>query len=495
MKVMLCVPPGGYFAERWSHGSTMPSLGVLYLAAVLEQHNVEVEVVPSHVLKLSWHDLGRKIETDKPDIVGITTTTENRFQSFQLAKIAKEAYPRTFVVMGGPHFRVTNYDTMSHIPQIDAVVSGEAEMTLLELVQALEAKDSLHKVNGLTFRENGRIIENSPRKFIPDLNVLPLPARHLIPWKKYNFQLEVPGQGMQPAGNLMTSRGCPFYCSFCATPTNWGRAVRGLTPENVLKEAELLVDRYHAKLLWFYDDTFNYNPKRTEKICDLMIERGLNIKWYCEVRVDLMTRELTEKMAKAGMFYAGFGIESGSERVARDIVKKNATLEQAYQFIEWTQEFGVTPNPFFIFSHPTETWEEAQETLAVIDKVKDHCDISVAISHIYPGTELEARAYQEGKLPHDFTWTKEGDKRVILLPAAQGHAPLYVDKLSWWQIGELIFRFTSSKKRFSLVQKIPTVFKNIYSFADFRRYTILFLVFLKHTLKKLWGVFCKLCIF
>ncbi len=485
MRVMLCVPPGGYFAERWSQGSMMPSLGLLYLAAVLEQNNVEVEVVPSHVLNLNWQDLARKIEIDKPDIVGITTTTENRFQSFHLAKVAKEAYPKTFVVMGGPHCKVTNYDTMSHIPEVDAVAGGEAEMTLLELVKALEAKDTLRKVDGLTFRENGSIIGNPPRTLIADLNVFPMPARHLIPWEKYNFQLEVPGQGMQPAGNLITSRGCPFCCIFCATPGNWGRHVRGLTPENVLKEVEHLVEYYNAKVLWFYDDTFNYNPKRTEQICDMMIERQLNIKWYCELRVDLMTRALTEKMAKAGMFYAGFGVESGSERVARDVVKKKATLDQTYQFIEWAHEFGVIPNPFFIFSHPTETWAEAQETLAVIDKVKDHCDVSVAISHIYPGTELEKRAYKEGKLPHDFTWTKKRDKRVILLPAAQGHVPLYVDKLSWRQISELMFRFTGTKKKFSLVRKIPVVLKNIHSFADFQRYTILLLVFLKHTLKKL----------
>ena len=485
MKVMLCVPPGGYFAERWSQGSMMPSLGVLYLAAVLEQNEIEVEIVPSHVLNLNWNDLAKKIEADKPDVVGITTTTENRFLSFRLAKVVKEARADVFVVLGGPHFSGTVYDTLNHISAIDAVVSGEAEITLVELVKALDAKDSLRKVDGLAFREDGHIIENARRLHIPDLNVLPMPARHLIPWEKYNFQLEIPGQGMHPAANLMTSRGCPFHCTFCATPSNWGRRVRGLTPENVIKEVEHVIEQYNAKVIWFYDDTFNYNPKRTAQICDMLIERKLDIKWYCEVRVDLMTRELTAKMAEAGMFYAGFGIESGNQRVAQEIVKKVATLEHAYKFIDWAHEFGVIPNPFFIFSHPTETWEEAQETMAVIDKVKDRCDISVSLTHIYPGTELEKRAYKEGKLPQDFTWTKKRDSRVIVLPAAQGHAPLYVDKLTWWQISELMFRFAGVKKKFSILRKIPTAFKNIHSFADLQRYTILFLVFMKHKFKKL----------
>lgn len=488
MKVMLCVPPGGYFAERWSQGSMMPSLGVLYLAAVLEREKIDVEVVPSHVVKLSWHDLARKFETERPDIIGITTTTENRFQSFELARVAKAASPTSYIVLGGPHCGVTAYDTLTHIPEIDGVIRGEGELTLLELTRALQANDSLQKVDGLTFRQDGGIIENPRRAFIDDLNTLPLPARHLIPWEQYNFTLEIPGQGMQPAGNLITSRGCPFACTFCATPANWGRNVRGLTPENVVKEVEVLVEQYGAKALWFYDDTFNYNVKRAEKICDLLIERQLDIKWYCEVRVDLMSRSLTEKMAAAGMFYAGFGIESGNERVARDIVKKKATLEQATQFIEWAHEYGVIPNPFFIFSHPTETWAEAQDTLAVIDAVKEKCDVSVAISHIYPGTELEERARKEGKMPHDFTWTAERDSRVIVLPAAQGHAPLYVDKLTWAQISELMFHFVGGggKRKFSLLNKIPAVLKNIHSLGDFYRYFVMFLVFAKFKARKIF---------
>lgn len=484
LKVQFYVPPGGYFAERWSHGSMMPELGLLYMASMLEQVGHEVQVVPSHVLEMTFKEIFRKIETEKPDIVGVTTTTENRFLSFKLAKVAKRANPDAFVVLGGPHCKTTAEDTLTHIPEIDGVVSGEGEETMVDLARAVEAKAGLDKVLGLSYRDkDGEIIHNGKRMLFKDLNNLPLPARHLIPHDAYNFTMDIPGRGKLKAANLMTSRGCPFTCTFCATPSNWGTKVRALTPENVVNEIEHCMDKYGAEAIWFYDDTYNFNRKRTAEICDLMIERKLNVSWFCEVRVDILTKELAAKMAEAGLYYAGFGIESGNERVCRDIITKKATLKQAYDAISWFNEFGVIPNPFFIFSHPTETWNEAQETVEVFEDVKDRCDVSAAILHIYPGTPLEHRSLNEGKLPQDFSWTKKHDKRTILLPAAQGHAPLYVDKLSWWQISEIMFRFAYAHKRIKLHQKITPVLLSVRTLDDIKRYAIMFVVYIKQRIQ------------
>ena len=489
MKVPLYVPPGGYFAERYSSDSMLPALGLDYMAAVLEKKGVDIEIVPSHVLGLTWDDIAKKIANETPDIVGATTTTENRHLSFDLLRLAKKAYPRAFTVIGGPHLNGTARDTLDHIPDIDGAIVGEGERTICELVDALDAKEAdLHNIAGLAWRRDGVLVENGLRALIPDLNDLPMPARHLEPMERYRFHADVPGKGRLLCGNIMTSRGCPFTCTFCATPGNWGSHVRGRSPENVIREMELLRDTYGVRVIWFYDDTFNHNRKRTFDICALMKERKVGLPWYCEVRVDVTTKEMLAAMADAGCYYIGFGIESGSERICRDIITKRATIKQAYDVIEWCHELGIVPNPFFIFSHPTETWEEAMQTAAILEDLKPHCDTSAAIMHIYPGTQIEKRARSEGKIPDDFSWTTPHDKRLIMLTAAQGHAPLYVDKLTWWQISELIMRFAMGHKRHSLAKKIPKVLKSINSFKDFELYSILFLVMMKHKILRWLGL-------
>lgn len=487
MKIVLFIPPGGYFAERWKKGSLMPPLGLLYIGAVLEREGFDVEIIPSEVLNLKWKDIEKIVESKKPDIVGVTTTTENRFQSFELVRRAKKVFPSTITVLGGPHVSMAPDDTIRNLPYVDIVVRGEGEKTMVELAKAImeKGKDSLKKILGISFRENGNIIHNPPRPPIKNLDELPFPARHLIPYEKYNFYMDVPGEGKLPAVNLMTSRGCPFNCNFCATPINWGRAVRGMSPQRVLEEIELCIDKYGARAIWFYDDTFNYNPNRVEAICDGIIKRGLNIKWTCELRIDILQKDLLKKMKEAGLYYASFGLEAGSERVRKEIIGKNIDLKHLKNTVEWCKELDIKANCFFIFSHPTESWEEAKETIEIIESLKDDCEISTSILHIYPGTPLEKWAKEHGKLPKDFSWTRKRDGRVIVLPAALGHVPVFKDKLTWFQISELVFRWAEAKGGISYIRKVPDVVRNIGSFSDLIRYSVMFLVFVKIKLQKM----------
>ena len=475
-KVQLFVPPGGYFAERWSKGSSMPPLGLLYIGAVLEKEGVPVEIVPTDVLGMTWSDIRKKIQTEKPDIVGVTITTENRFQSFRLIRLAKKAHPGVLTVLGGPHASMAAEDCLEHIPELDLVVRGEGEETMLEICRLWTAKGvppAWDGIRGIVYRRDGRVIANPPRPPITDLDSLPYPAYHLVPFEKYNFTFEVPGRGPLPAVNIMTSRGCPFNCSFCATPINWGRHVRMRSPENVVREIELLKARYGVKVVFFFDDTFNASPKRADAICDLMIERKLDVFFKCDVRIDIMSRPLLEKMKKAGLFHLSYGLEAGSDRVREEIVGKQIDMKDFRNLTDWCVELGIIANVFFIFSHPTETWEEARETIRTIEQYREKIEGSVAILHIYPGTPLEKLAREQGVLPKGFTWTHPHRKGIITLPLAQGDVPLYIDKLTWSQVSELVLRWSLSSGRTSLHKKAHKALRSVRTFGDLKRLLIM----------------------
>jgi len=489
MKVQFFVPRGGYFAERWTKGSSMPPLGILYISAVLEKNGIEVKVTPADILNLSWPEIKQEIQSFKPDLIGVTSTTENRFQSLKLIRYAKKVFPSALTALGGPHASMAPEDCLAHIPELDIVVRGEGEATMLELCQVLEKEKDLaavEKTKGIYFKLDGQIKSTPPQPPIQDLDSLPFPAFHLIPFEKYNFRFEVPGEGMLPAANIMTSRGCPFDCNFCATPINWGRTVRMRSPQNVIEEIEFLIKKYGVRVIFFFDDTFNVSKKRVEEICDLILEKRLDIFWKCDVRLDLIDRPLLAKMKEAGLFHLSFGLEAASERVRNEVIGKKINIDDFHRLVKWCNELDIIPNAFFIFSHPTETWEEAQETIKIIEKYQDEIEGSIAILHIYPGTPLEQTAKEMNVLPEDFSWTKRYHSNIITLPAAQGDVPLFIDKLSWAQVSELVFRWSlTSRTKVSILAKIPRILTNIRALGDIKRYLIMVLVYLKLKIKKL----------
>jgi radical SAM superfamily enzyme YgiQ (UPF0313 family) len=490
MKVQLFVPPKGYVAQRWSEGTSMPPLGVLSLAAVLEQADVEVEVVPADVLDLSWKDVEDRIQSYGPDVVGATTTTENRFDSFRLVSLAKRVDPGIVTVLGGPHMTMAAEDAMLRVPDLDLAVVGEGEVTLLELVRALESGSGPGAVKGVFHRIDGRAVFTGKRPRIEDLDVLPMPARHLIPIEHYRFEVATRDGRRWKAQNIMTSRGCPFDCYFCATPVNWGRRMRGFSPERVVDEIEHLITRYGAEYIWFYDDTLNYDNRRLHVIMDKILERRFDIRFCSEFRVDNIDRVLLEKMVRAGLAWGHFGIEAGSERVRRDIVGKKFDIALAEQFVRWAGELGFVPDAFLIFSHYTETWEEARETIRVMDRLKTinpETEFATALLHVYPGTPLERIARENGFIPADFSWAQKKDlKRVRQLPAAQGFVPLFKDRLNWFQIASLVMSWSGEKRKLITLGKIKEALRSITSLKSLGIYFVFFLTAVGRRLRGLW---------
>ncbi|MBN2055915.1 cobalamin-dependent protein [bacterium] len=487
LDLLLLVPPGGYYADRWQKGSLMPPLGIGYIGAVAERAGFEVAIIDAYLEGLDAGGLARRLKELQPSVVGVTFTTENRFQGFAAIDLARQVLPGAIVVAGGPHVSLADEDTLTHITSLDAVVCGEGEYTIVELLQAVREGEPLTSVRGITVRRDGEIHRTDPQEFIKDLDSLPFPARHLYGLDRYNFILDVPDKGRRRFVNLMTSRGCPFDCIFCASAMMWGRRCRLRSAESVLAEMEDALGRFGAQALWIFDDTFNSNPRRVERICEGMLSKGWDLPFFCEVRVDTMSRDLLALMKRAGCYTIGFGVESGSQRILDEVIGKQLRLEMVHELMAWCRELGVQPNPFYIFSNPTETMEEARQTMAMIKQYRDVAKASMALLHIYPGTRLESLARESGALPRDFSWTHKGRADVPTLPAAQGDVPIFMDKLTWEEISVLLVEW-AELQGYSVWRRIPRAIKSIRSFRDMRRYAAMARGLLRRKLAR----FCRI---
>lgn len=481
LKILLIIPPGGYYAERWKKGTLMPSLGICYIASVLEKNGHLVEIIDAHIEGFSFKKLLSQLKNSKPDLVGVTFTTENRFQGFNVIRKIKQALPNTLICAGGPHVSLAAEDTLSNIPELDFIVRGEGEETISELVNTITEKKLLENVKGISYRVGNKIYHNPPRTLIQNLDNIPFPARHLVPWEKYNFILEVPDRGKLQTANLMTSRGCPFNCNFCASSKMWGRTCRTRSVDNILEEIEILRNKYKIEALWIFDDTFTVNKKRVQEFSNKLLERRWNLSWFCEVRVDTVDKELLTLMKKSGCYSIGFGVESGSQRILDEVIGKRIDLEQVREVAKTCKELGIISNPFFIFSHPGETKEDIEKTMDMIRTWPKPSSISLSLLHIYPGTKLEEIAKIKGILPKDFSWTKENDPRITVLPTAQGNVPIFIDKLSLRELSGYIFQWRE-RHGYRILKKIPEVILNIHSIKDLSRYFNILLGYIHYKL-------------
>jgi anaerobic magnesium-protoporphyrin IX monomethyl ester cyclase len=364
-------------------------LGVGYLAAVLEKNKYPVDVIDCQALKLSYEEFKSEISKRQPTIVGITTTTLTYKSALQIAKIVKEAHPNCLTIIGGPHVTFWDENALQECPHLDVVVRKEGENTLLEIAQRLEAGKSHHDVLGTTCRKNGKIIKNPDRPYIENLDELPIPAHHLFPLQ--NFQKY--GTKVFP---VSTSRGCTFWCSFCSAVRMFGRKYRMRSPKSVVDELEFLIKKYNAKQFTFYDDAFTVNQPRVQEICQEIQNRKLKIKWDCETRVDMVTKELLQQMKKAGCLAVWFGVEAGCQRVLDD-VGKGITLEKTKNAFKMSREVGLMTIASTILGTPDETPESAWDTVKFIEEIKPD-DVGYYIATPYPGTPMYDLVKEKGWL-------------------------------------------------------------------------------------------------
>jgi anaerobic magnesium-protoporphyrin IX monomethyl ester cyclase len=376
MQVTLVNPP--YPPDAHQHPPFIP-LGIGYLGAVLEKNGYAVSVIDCQALHLTLDDVETELRKRQPDMVGLTSTTLTYKSALSIIKVAKDALPKCLTVIGGSHATFWDEEALNECPQLDLVVRGEGENTILEIAKKVEEGESYLDVVGTTCRKGENTIVNPDRPFIEDLDSLPFPAFHLWPIEHFTKY----GKIIFP---VMTSRGCTFWCDFCSAVRMFGRRYRMRSPKKVVDELEFLYKKYGEDQYTFYDDAFTVSQARTKEICNEILKRGLKIKWDCETRVDMVSKDLLQKMKHAGCIAVWFGVEAGSERVI-EAMGKGISLQQTFNAFKWANDVGLMTVASMILGFPGETRETAMESIKLLEKIKSD-EIGVYIATPYPGTPM-----------------------------------------------------------------------------------------------------------
>ena len=380
--------------QKTGHHPLFPPLGLSYMAAVLEQNDIEVKIFDCPVCEMDHEKLKSELDSFQPTIVGIGAMTPIIESALKSANVSKQVCPDAKVVMGGPHATFADKQIISDEKDVDIIVRGEGEETLLELAKQSPEMQKIGDIQGITFRKDNQVVRSVDRPFIQNLDALPFPAYKYIQMKRYR----ITGMKLLP---IISSRGCPFQCSFCVASQMFGAKYRARSSKNVLDELEWLKNEYNAEGIAFQDDTLTFDKKRALEIRDGMIERKLKLPWGCSSRADVVTKEVLAKMAKAGCDEICFGVESGCQRI-RDSLKKKVTTEQCENAIKWAKEAGIFVTVSVILGYPGETKETLRESLEFVRQVEPD-DVWLCHATPYLGTELRALVESNGwKMSEDW---------------------------------------------------------------------------------------------
>jgi len=395
-------------SDVWNERKHVP-LGLEYLAAVLLQAGHEARLFDAAVEDGALQDL---LGREHFDVVGVTATTPLIHEAWEAARVAKERGALT--IMGGTHPTLMPEESMEQ-PQVDIVVRGEGEDTILEIAALLShapgqtdgdgqrrfPKDAWEGVAGITFRAlAGEIVHTANRPLRRDLDGLPFPAHHIVDISRYT-NMQPLTDGLDPharAYTIITSRGCPYNCIYCSKAIT-GRSWRPRTPENVVAEWRWLVRDLGATEIGVTDDSMTSDMDRAKRICRLLIDEQLNtVPWITVhgIRAGDTDLELLQLMKQAGCKRVGFGVESGNQRIL-DSIKKKQTIAQVRAAFENARKARLQTMGFFIFGLPGETEQTMEDTINLALELEPDL-ANFMIASPYPGTEMYEIVLKDGHL-------------------------------------------------------------------------------------------------
>ncbi len=404
-KILLAIP--NFRWQNWEV-STLWNLhpyNICLLSAMIEQE-YDVVIVDANIDDLSGEEFSTILEKEKPAVVGITVLTNEYGQAGHItAKIVKNVDRSTIVVLGGV-YATNSYSSIIEDKNVDYVVVGEGEYVFKNLLGYLNDRNDL-PAKGIAYKRDGEIITTPRENFITDLDSLPLPAYHKIDFLKYaniNPRESVDAPREFPYARVLTSRGCGIGCSFCEVEYIAGKKFRFRSPVNVVDEIECLKSEYGIKSVLFDDDNMLLNRNRAKDIFKEISRRNLDITWNTiATAAFLLDEEMLELMRESGCQFLAIAIESGVERVLKEIIHKPIKLEYAKKMVKKARELGIDIAANFIVGFPGERWDEIRQTIKFAESFEADY-VKIAIATPLPNTELYRIAKDGGYLPANFTF-------------------------------------------------------------------------------------------
>ncbi|MBM4240378.1 MAG: radical SAM protein [Euryarchaeota archaeon] len=362
-------------------GLKVPPLNLMYLAGALEKASMSVKIIDDDLMQMGHEKVAKLVSKLNPSVSAITATTATIKTALRYVEEIERQIPYTLTVMGGPHTTFLPVETLKCSNYLDVVVIGEGEETIVDIAQKYEKneKNGFSEIKGIAYHDNGTIKKNPPRPLIKNLDNLPFPARHLIPFESY-------GVSRDQSGGMITSRGCVFTCGYCSSSLIMGKKFRARSPENVVDEIAELVDKYRLRDIIFLDDTFMLNKRRAMAISNEIKSRGVDVAFVASSRVDTVDKELLSSLKTSGMYTLYYGVESGSQRVL-DLMGKGITLKNAQEAVKIAKDVGIDVITSFILGYPGETPEEMDQTIDFSIKLDpDYSQYSILTP--FPGTPV-----------------------------------------------------------------------------------------------------------
>tara|TARA_B100000315_G_C14566687_1_gene583320 strand:+ start:841 stop:2235 length:1395 start_codon:yes stop_codon:yes gene_type:complete len=381
-----------------------PPMGLGYLATSLKRNGYDVNILDCSREKMNFDDFKRYISSSNYDVIGFTVFSDALVNVKKSIEIIKKIKPDTLTIVGGPHPSAAPEHTLTYLEACDYAFRGEAELTLPIFLKYVNDNDldRLKKIQGLIWRENKKVESNEPSIHKEIDNFDPV-AWDLIEPQKYHQ----PGS-LAPKGwiTIITSRGCPFRCTFCSVHVITGLHMRYRSINNVLQEIKYIDSNYKIRKFTIMDENFTLNKARVEEFCHKIMESGIKYQFQLTngVRLDTLTEDLLILMKRAGFSKRmAVGIESGSDRILK-MIKKNLSKEKVKEKIKLMNHVGFKPIGYFILGFPTETKEEMQETIDFAVSLKLY-RASFTCFLPLPGTAIYHDLVQNGELPPDFDFT------------------------------------------------------------------------------------------